>query len=336
MNNNMKYETRTVGRIMLNANELPCNLSKAILQEVKESLDTIAFNRYPDEKETELLQTYGNLIGMDSSYLLAGNGSDQMLGYLIGSFLGYGKTLFTNDPDFSMYDYYAASYETTVKKYKSGAWNVDEFISLAKQEKADMILFSNPHNPTGRCLPISEIEKIVRSFDVPVVVDEAYIEFADEVSAITLVDRYNNLFVTRTLSKAYGLAGLRVGFLIGNPVLMKDLKENFVPYALNTLSMHIACIVLEHADEYKEHIEKIKVERERVHRALEKVKGINVMSSQTNFLYCKTADKERLLKMFAERGIVLRNYKDDASFRITIGSREENDEVIAVLEEVMQ
>ena len=135
MNNNMKYETRTVGRIMLNANELPCNLSKTILQEIKESLDTIAFNRYPDEKETELLQTYGNLIGMDSSYLLAGNGSDQMLGYLIGSFLGYGKTLFTNDPDFSMYDYYAASYETTVKKYKSNAWDVDEFIALSKQEK---------------------------------------------------------------------------------------------------------------------------------------------------------------------------------------------------------
>ena len=132
MNNNMKYETRTVGRIMLNANELPCNLSKTILQEVKDSLDNIAFNRYPDEKETELLQAYGNLIGMDSSYLLAGNGSDQMLGYLIGSFLGYGKTLFTNDPDFSMYDYYAASYETTVKKYKSNAWDVDEFIALAK------------------------------------------------------------------------------------------------------------------------------------------------------------------------------------------------------------
>lgn len=328
----MKYETRTVGRIMLNANELPCNLSETILQEVKASLDDIAFNRYPDEKETELLQAYGQLIGVDSTYLLAGNGSDQMLGYLIGSFLGSCKTLFTNDPDFSMYDYYASSYETTVKKYKSDVWNVDEFIACAKQNKADMILFSNPHNPTGRCLSISEIEKIVSSFAIPVVVDEAYIEFADEESAITLIDKYDNLFVTRTLSKAYGLAGLRVGFLIGHPARMKALKENFVPYALNALSMHIACIVLRHADEYIEYIEKIKVEKQRVYSVLEQVKGIQVMPSETNFLYCQAADKKKLLEMFAERGIVVRNYQDDCSFRITIGSMEENDEVIAVLE----
>lgn len=328
----MKYETRTVGRIMLNANELPYNLNGTILQEVKDTLDDINFNRYPDEKETELLETYGNLIGMDASHLLAGNGSDQMLGYLIGSFLGYGKTLFTNDPDFSMYDYYAASYGIKVKKYRSDVYSSDAFVALAKQENADMILFSNPHNPTGRCLSIKEIEKIVTAFDVPVVVDEAYIEFADEHSAITLVDRYDNLFVTRTLSKAYGLAGLRVGFLIGNPVLMKDLKENFVPYALNSLSMRIACIVLEHAKEYKVVIEMIKTERERVYSALQKVKNLVVYPSNANFLYCKSIDKTRLLECFANKGIVLRNYQDASSFRITIGSKAENDEVIAMLE----
>ncbi len=328
----MKYETRTVGRIMLNANELPYNLSESIMQEVKDALDDIAFNRYPDEKETELLETYGKHIGIDSACLLAGNGSDQMLGYLIGTFLGHDKTLFTNDPDFSMYDYYAASYETTVKKYKSDTYSVDEFIAMAKQENADMILFSNPHNPTGRCLSIQEIEKIVNSFEIPVVVDEAYIEFADEQSAVTLIDTYENLFVTRTLSKAYGLAGLRVGFLIGNASRMKLLKENFVPYALNALSMRIACIVLQYAEAYEGVIEEIKKERERVYHVLEKIQGMQVLPSKTNFLYCQLDDKERLLKKFAERGIVLRNYNDASSFRITIGSKADNDEVIAVLE----
>lgn len=299
MSCNMKYETRTVDRIMLNANELPCNLSEKILQEVMESLRDVKFNRYPDENETELLEAYGKHIGLDASHLLAGNGSDQMLGYLIGSFLGYGKILYTNDPDFSMYDYYAACYETTVKKYSMNTYDVDEFISRAKQENADMILFSNPHNPSGRCLSLKQIEKIVRSFAIPVVVDEAYIEFADEQSAIHLLDQYENLFVTRTLSKAYGLAGLRVGFLIGNCTSMKKLKENFVPYALSSMSMRAACVVLRHAKEYTEIIERIKSERGRVYKALKKVEDLIVLPSQANFLYCQFYDKDRLLELLS-------------------------------------
>lgn len=322
--------------LLLNANELTLNFSKAIREELKAAIDEIPFNRYPDPEETELLEAYGKVVGFSPDHLLAGNGSDQMIGYLIGTYLGKGKKLFTLSPDFSMYDYYASSYEADVVKFAErddGTYSVDDFIAAAKKEQPDMILFSNPNNPGGQCLSPSEVEKICQAFpDIPVAADEAYIEFSDIKGAEELIDVYDNLFIMRTLSKALGAAGLRVGFLIGSKKRMAELKKNFVPYTLNRLSMKAAVIALGHRKEYEPVIALIKQERQRVYDTVKPYQHITLYPSQANYLRGRVEHKDQLLELFRKAGIVIRNYDNPYYFRISIGQPAENDQVLQVLQ----
>lgn len=328
------YTTHVQKGILLNANESSLNLNSKILEEIKESLDTIAFNRYPDNDQTELLDAYGKVIGLDNSYLLAGNGSDQMLGLVIGTFLSKGKYLYTFDPDFSMYDYYASCYEADVKKYslnEDGTLDVDAFIKDG--QGASLVLFSRPNNPSGYCLTQDEIKEVVEGFsDIPVVVDEAYIEFSDEESAISLLSQYNNLYVTRTLSKAYSVAGIRVGFLISNPKNMLEMKRRSVVYAVNSVTMKIATIILKYTDAFQLEAKEIAKRRDAMYEQVKDMKKVTFYPSQANFLHGKTNQKEQLLQLFQQQNIVIRNYKDD-TFRITIGTDEENEKVMNVLKQ---
>ncbi len=326
------YTTHVQSGILLNANEGSNNLDTKIIEEIKEAMNDIAFNRYPDNDQTELLEAYGKVIGVKKVNLLAGNGSDQMLGLLIGTFLSKGKKLYTFDPDFSMYDYYASCYEADVKKYPlndDGTLDVDGFIENGKD--ASLVMFSRPNNPSGYCLSQEEIKKVLNGFqDIPVVVDEAYIEFAKEDSAIQLLNEYNNLYVTRTLSKAYGVAGIRVGFLISNEENMKVMKSGSVAYALNSVTMKIGTIILKYADTFQKQAKIISQKRDAMYEQVKNLNKITFYPSQGNFLHGKTDNKEKLLKMFEEKNIVIRNYKDD-TFRVTIGNDNENQAVLKVL-----
>lgn len=326
------YTTHVQSGILLNANEGSNNLDTKIIEEIKEAMNDIAFNRYPDNDQTELLEAYGKVIGVKKENLLAGNGSDQMLGLLIGTFLSKGKKLYTFDPDFSMYDYYASCYEADVKKYPlndDGTLDVDGFIENGKD--VSLVMFSRPNNPSGYCLNQEEIKKVLNGFqDIPVVVDEAYIEFAKEDSAIQLLNEYNNLYVTRTLSKAYGVAGIRVGFLISNEENMKVMKSGSVAYALNSVTMKIGTIILKYADAFQKQAKIISQKRDAMYEKVKNLNKITFYPSQGNFLHGKTDNKEKLLKMFEEKNIVIRNYKDD-TFRITIGNDNENQAVLEVL-----
>ena len=330
------YQAHIQKGLLLNANEASANLSASLMQEVTDALPSVAFNRYPDNDEKELLEAYAEAFHLKSTQLLAGNGSDQMLGFIIASYLGKGKTLYTFNPDFSMYDYYASSYEASVEKYvieEDGSFDIDAFIETGKEKHADLVMFSNPNNPSGHLLNRAEVIKIVTAFhDVPVVVDEAYIEFADTESMVYAVEEYDNLFVTRTLSKAFGLAGLRIGFLISSQENMAKLKPQAVPYALNALSMKIGTIVLSHAGEILTAAKNTVCERERVYEAVKNYNAAHFNPSQANFIYGRSEKKERLLDMFSEENIVIRNYAGKDSFRITIGSPEENNAVLAVLQ----
>lgn len=327
------YEAQRQSGILLNANESSDDLASDIIREFIQQIDTVNFNRYPDMEQRELLEAYASVMGLKPSQLLAGNGSDQLLGYLIGTYLSKGKVLYTLKPDFSMYDYYASSYEADVCKYEmepDGTYDIDDFIRNGKG--ASMVMFSNPNNPTGHCLKISEVRKILEGFaGLPVVVDEAYMEFADEESALSLLDEYDNLYVTRTLSKAYGLAGIRTGFLVSSEKNMEPLKKAFVPYALNSVSMKIASVSLAHHDEMTEKLKVIRSERNRMYDIMKNCRGISVLPSQANFIYGRCSDVQRLFNLFDEAGIIIRRYAGTDAFRITTGRKDENDKVLEVI-----
>jgi histidinol-phosphate aminotransferase len=260
-----------------------------------------------------------------------------MLGLLIGMFLGKGKSLYTYDPDFSMYEYYASSYEADVEKYAlpyDGSLDIERFIQHGREKKVSLVMFSNPNNPTGSCLSIEQIRKITAGFaPIPVVIDEAYFEFSDETSALTLLADYDNLYVTRTLSKAYGLAGVRLGFLISSAANMAQIIPSSVPYALNRISMKIGAIVLSHADQIQEKIAETKKRRNEMYAKVKELRSIQFYPSQANFLHGCCDHKEELLALFAKENIVIRNYQGKNTFRITIGNAEENEKVWQVLKQ---
>lgn len=330
------YESPRSAGVLLNANELSYNLSAKIMDEICEAVRTIDFNRYPDPSQKEVLNAYAKHLGVKETQLLAGNGSDQMLGHIICYYLCHGKKLYTIAPDFSMYEYYASSYEAQTVKFSAeedGSFRPDEFIRQGKAEGADMVMFSNPNNPTGRCISREDIRKILDAFrDIPVVVDEAYIEFSRTESILDLIGEYPNLYVTRTLSKAFGLAGIRIGFMASTEENMKKLRDAFVPYAVNSFSMKAAAVALSHSDEKDAVIEEIIQERGRVYKAAEGMKNIVFFPSEANFLYGRAGNKEKLMELMNEEGIIIRNYPDPDHFRITIGRKEENDRIIKVLQ----
>lgn len=330
------YSGRVEGTIMLNANELSFDMAQNYMDEIIAGLKELSFNRYPDTTNQRVIDAYASAMNLDANMILAGNGSDEMLGFLIGSFLGKDKTLYTLAPDFSMYDYYCGMHDASIAKFacaKDGSWNVDAFIAQGKEIQPHMILFSNPNNPSGYAMDCASLCKLLTAFpNIPVIIDEAYGEFNDE-SMLAYLDQYPNLYVTRTLSKAYGLAGARIGFLISNVDNMERLRPQVVPYNVNSFTQMLASVVLKHHQDYACQIEAVKQMRDTMYERLKGLQNITIYPSKANYLFGRCANKEKMLAAFEAEGIVIRNYGDD-SFRITIGLATENEKVCSILETI--
>ena len=208
------YQTHTQTGILLNANEASQNVDDNVKQEILDAISNLALNRYPDTTCHELHDLYANIMNVPSSWILSGNGSDQMLGFLIQYYVQGNKTLYTLAPDFSMYDYYVELNHAKIEKFETaldGSFDVDAFISNGKDKKVDIILFSNPNNPTGHVISKLEMIQICEAFsNIPVIFDEAYMEFGNE-SAIDLLKTYPMVFVCRTLSRRMDLQEFVVG-----------------------------------------------------------------------------------------------------------------------------
>jgi histidinol-phosphate aminotransferase len=211
-------------------------------------------------------------------------------------------------------------------------FNVEEFIELGKQENMDLIIFSNPNNPTGIGIDLENIISILEAFkDTTVLVDEAYYEFYGK-SMIPYINKYKNLIVTRTLSKAWGLASLRVGFLISHEDNICELLNYKVPYTISSFSQNLASIVLRYPENVLNNAKQIIEQREELYKNLKEVEKNAAMSiqfypSKGNYIYGKTAHKEALIKGLENNGIVIRNFSDD-TFRITVGSPMQNRKVV--------
>ena len=333
-----KVVNKDIG-IRVNANESYKNISDYELRDITEEIGNVKFNRYPDDECNELREVYGKVIGVNKENLIVGNGSDEMISLIISSQITRKKVVLTIDPDFSMYDFYTSVSDGVIKKYsteQNGTFSVNKFINFGEKLSPKLIIFSNPNNPTGHVISNEDILYILDSFkESLVVVDEAYYEFYGQ-SMISYIEKYKNLVVTRTLSKAWGLAALRVGFLIANKNLIEELSKNKVPYNLNTISQVIATNVLRHPEKILENVEEVVYERERLYKNLKNIeercsKKIVFYKSKANFIFGRSVIKEEIKRVLDDNGILIRYFKDD-SFRITVGSSLENDLVGNVIE----
>lgn len=330
---------KKVNKIRLNANENYKTLEENIITNLFSTIEKIELNRYPDTDGKELREAYAAYAGVKRENIILGNGSDEMLSLAISKNISKGEKIFALDPDFSMYDFYVSLKEGEVVKYKFNPkeeLNIDNFISEGLKSKAKLIIFSNPNNPTGYGFKISHIKKILEAFkDKTVLVDEAYYEFYGE-SAIELINEYKNLIVTRTLSKAWGLAALRVGFLISNEESIRELMNYKVPYNVNSISQALAAKVIRNWKELKKRVEVIVKEREKLYKNLLEIQKesslkIKFYPSKANYIFGETDHKDILIRALEEAGIIIRDFNKDNTFRITVASSLENEKVVEVI-----
>ena len=328
-------------KIKLDTNEIFMNIDDNVIMKMKSSLSGIELYRYPENEMKAIRELYGKYAEVDPENVIVGNGSDEVLELIIGKVVKPESKILTLGPDFVMYDFFGKRFRGELIKYNIGSsmsFNVDEFIKLGKENDVEIIIFSNPNNPTGINITAEDIIKILKSFEnTTVVVDEAYYVFNGE-SMIPYINDYSNLFVTRTLSKAWGLAALRVGFIISSKENIRDLLNYKVPYTISSYSQKVAEIALKYPKIIKENTEIIIKEREALYEKLKEIEKnaamkIEFFKSKGNFIFGKTYHKDALIKGLESHNIYIRNFNDD-SFRITVGSPRENRKVIEAIKEI--
>ncbi|QZN90233.1 histidinol-phosphate transaminase [Idiomarina abyssalis] len=322
------------GNIWLNANESPYSNSYTV--------DDSKLNRYPEFQSQPLNQAYAEYAGVESSQVLSSRGSDEGIELLIRAFCepGQDKVLIC-PPTYGMYAISAKTFAvgvTEVPLLKSWQLDTESVIDAAADSK--VIFLCSPSNPLGNRLNPDDIEQVLQhSPSSIVVVDEAYIEFSSGNSVAGWLERYPNLVVLRTLSKAFALAGIRCGFLLANDDIIELLQKVLAPYPLPDPTVQIAVQALQTSslERLQQQVASLLAERDRVQTALEQTPLTLVAESDTNFLLYQCEDATGLVKALADNGLLIRNQSAQRGLnnvvRITIGSAAENDELIQQLKD---
>ncbi len=327
----------TAAPVKLDANESPYEPPADIAQKVGEALTGIHLNRYPDPDATRLKAVLAEWCGVAPDQLLLGNGSDELIGYLITTFIGQGKGVIFPSPTFSMYGIIAAALgQRAIPISLNENFELDAagLLDTARREKPQILFLASPNNPTGNAFARDQVIRILDAFDGITVLDEAYIDFSGEPGFLKELSRYPGLVVLRTLSKI-GMAALRVGFLMGSADVVAQLEKVRLPYNVNACSQAAALVLLEHEAVLREQIARIVSERGRLAAALSRTAGLGLFPSDANFLLFRTDQPRALFEHLLADGILVRNLDQPGllagCLRVTVGKPEENDAFLTSL-----
>jgi histidinol-phosphate aminotransferase len=326
--------------VKLNTNENPYGPSPKVLDAVRaEAADTLRL--YPDPNSDRLRAGIAAYHGVGADQVFVGNGSDEVLGHAFLALLKHERPILFPDISYSFYPVYCGLYEIayrTVPLTESFEIKVDDYLT-----PNGGIIFPNPNAPTGRLLALNEIERLLAGNpDSVVVIDEAYIDFGGE-SAVGLVARYPQLLVTRTLSKSHALAGLRVGYAIGQAHLIEALnrvKDSFNSYPLDRFAQAGALASMQDRGYFESICAKVVASRTRLVAEMEQL-GFEVLPSAANFIFARhpAHDGEELAAALRERSIIVRHFRNPARIapflRITIGTDAQCAALLAALKAIV-
>ena len=304
----------------------------------------VDLSRYPDPLAEKLRVAFGKFSGVSANKIIVGNGSDEIIWLLLLAFVEANEEILTFIPTFSMYRVFGQLLGLKVAEVPlESDYSLDVRKFLKKiSAKTKLIFLCSPNNPTGQALPLETIEKVLKTGKL-VVLDEAYIEFAPEKSATKLLVKYPNLIILRTFSKAWGLAGLRVGCGLMDPAAIAILQKVRAPYSVDRLSQELAIRSLANFSKMKKTVKKILTEKEKLAEKFWDL-GLTVFPSDANFLLVRFPDGvkaktiyEKLVKQF---GLVVRDFSNkkllENCMRITVGTSAENVKLISALKKTLK
>jgi len=294
------------------------------------------FNRYPDSTHKKIRSQISELKNISSEKIAVGNGSDELIDLIIKIFCEPKKdSVLMMNPSFAMYGFYASINENAVLKLQldeNFEVQKEDFLKISKENQPKIFFLCSPNNPTGNA--IEDIEFYIKNFNGIVVVDEAYIEFSDKKSAIELLEKYPNLIVLQTFSKAWGMAGARVGIAYASEEIIKLIYTVKAPYNVNSLSLNLASESLKNINEFKNNLQEILSERSWLNEEFKNIKCIQkVFPTDANFFLIEFKDAENVFFKLLENEILTskRFPQIPNCIRINVGKREENKQLINVL-----
>lgn len=313
--------------------------SKMVFLDANENPNETGINRYPDPQQKKLKAKISEIKNINSYNILLGNGSDEVLDLIYRAFCEPGKdNIITLPPTYGMYDVLAGINNVesrAVLLTEDFQPDVKEIFKNVDQN-TKLIFLCSPNNPTGNSFSRKKIAEILEKFEGLVVIDEAYIDFAEEASWIKDLEKYPNLIITQTLSKAFGMAGIRLGICYASEEIIAILNKIKPPYNINELTQNRAQYRLQNLPEVNREIADLLIERELLSKVLLEVSFIRkIYKSDANFLLVKVDDALKRYNQLLEKGVVIRNRSTqplcENTLRFTIGTKEENLKLIKVL-----
>lgn len=340
----MPYKAKDLNyKIMLNNNESPFDLPDTTKERLISAIyNKNLFNIYPDPDANFLRKAIAKYCKVKPDNILIASGSDELIRMITNAFVDKGDYALCPTPSFDMYSVYTkmiGGKPISVNLREDFSYDIDAFLSLGAEYKAKIAFICNPNNPTGTVTDIKYVENLVRNFDGVVVVDEAYYEFYGK-TMIDLIYQYDNIILLRTFSKAFGLAGLRIGYLIASKKLVDDVYITKSPYNMSSFSQLAALEILKDLDIVRNRIDYIVKERERLYKFLRNFKKIKVVPSKANFLLIKLDNAKNVYEKLLQKDILVRNFSKDHPLsdciRVSIGNIEENDIFIKALRSILE
>jgi histidinol-phosphate aminotransferase len=318
--------------VKLNTNENPFPPSPAVVEAIRQ-IDPERLRRYPSPSSEDFRQTAARVHGVSPDMIVAGNGSDEILAMAVRTYLGPGDVLAYPDPTYSLYPVLAEIGEVKVTTVPWAAgWELP--IDALLKTGAAAIFFANPNAPTGTLVPLPRVRELATRFSGLLLVDEAYVDFASE-NSVGLLSDFPNLIISRTLSKGYGLAGLRFGYAIAAPAVVAEMNKVKDSYNCDAIAILAATAALNDQAYARGTWQHVRQERSRLTEALTR-RGWQVIPSQANFVLatCPDGNAGAIYRALKAKGILVRFFDKpglDDKLRITIGTAEENNQVLAAL-----
>ncbi len=326
-------------KVKLDANESPYGLPQELLANWYSTVSQrliLESNRYPDPEAKLLRKTVAKEFKIKPDNTLHGNGSDELIYYLITAF---GGPVLYPVPTFSMYGIISQALgekRIEIPLDKGFDLNTDKFLKIIKNKKPKVIFLSSPNNPTGNCFSTDRILKIITHTRGLVAVDEAYQPFSGRKGFVPLLKKHKNLIILKTLSKI-GLAGLRVGFVAADPRIIQEINKVRLPFNLNSISQQIAVEVLKERKLMQSYIRSIISERKRLFKEMEQIKGVKPFPSDANFILFKVRNPDKIYMKLVKKGILVRNMKGitNGSLRGTVGTPGENTVFLKTIKQLL-
>ena len=333
--------SRTYAKIKLDQNESPFDLPTNIKQKIFQKISQLRWNRYPPGSPFSLIEKLTAHTGCGPEEIVTGNGSNELIQGIIHAICDTKNPLVISRPAFSIYKRITAIMNIkSIEVPLNEEFKFDPEKICSAGKRASLILLDNPNNPTGTLLTLDEINYIARNFTGILALDEAYFEFCG-TTAQSLLSQYKNMIILRTFSKAFGAAGVRLGYLMGNKDVVSQIKKVPLPFSLGIFQQAAGEILLSDWKILQANIDTIIQERERIYFDLSKIDGLIVFPSQANYIFFKptTIKAEDLFLKLLQKKILIRSFTSShlkPFLRMTIGTKRENDLFINTLKTILK